>query len=94
MANAKRAEKLSITLPWELADEIRRLVPQGGVSAFFTEAVRHTLARQHQKVALEQGFGAWSSEKHPELATPEASTSYVRSLRETDRKRLPKRVGR
>ncbi len=94
MARAKRAEKLSITLPSELASGIRQLVPQGEVSAFFAEAARHTLARRRLKVALEQGFGAWSSERHPELAAPENSTSYVRSLREADRKRLPKRAGR
>ena len=92
MARTKRAEKLSITLPEELASEIRQLVPQGEISAFFAEAARHTLARRRLKVALEQGFGAWSDEKHPELMTPEDSTAYVRALREADLKRIAYRA--
>ncbi len=79
---------MSVTLPRELAGEIRSLVPQGEVSAFFTEALQHYLAFRRQRLAMEKGFGVWKDENHPELLTPADSTDYVRSLRTVDRQRL------
>jgi len=87
-----KTEKVSVTLPKELAGEIRSVVSQGEVSSFFTEALEHYLAYRKQKVALEKGLGAWKNESHPDLVTPEDSTAYVRSIREADRERL-ERVG-
>lgn len=86
-----RAAKLSITLPKELADEIRLTVPKRRVSAFFAEAIKRYMSQYKQKVALEKGFGAWSNENHPELKTPEDTIIYVRNLRETYRERLIKK---
>jgi len=88
MARRGKSEKVSVTLPRELVGEIRALVPQGEVSAFFTEAVQQYLAYRRQRAALDRGFGAWKTENHPDLATPKDSTAYVRSIRETDRERL------
>ena len=81
-------EKVSVTLPRELAGEIRALVPQGEVSSFFTEALQHYLAYRRQKIALGKGFGAWKGDGHPDIVNPEDSTAYVRSIRKADGKRL------
>jgi hypothetical protein len=78
---------MSVTLPRELASEIRSISSQGEISAFFTEALEHYMAYRKQKIALEKGFGAWSDKSHPELATPEDSTAYVRAIRAVDRER-------
>ena len=83
-----KTAKLSITLPKELANEVRLTVPKRRVSAFFAEAIKRYMAQYKQKVALEKGFGAWSSENHPELKTPEDTVIYVRRLREAYRGRL------
>jgi Arc/MetJ-type ribon-helix-helix transcriptional regulator len=88
MVRRGKSEKVSVTLPRELVREIRALVPQGEVSSFFTEAVQQYIAYRRQRVALEKGFGAWKSENHPDLMTPEDSIAYVRSIREADRERL------
>lgn len=88
MRRRGKTEKMSVTLPKELAGEIRSIVSQGEVSSFFTEALAHYLAYRKQKIALEKGFGAWKSKNHPDLKTPEDSTAYVHSLREADKKRL------
>ena len=87
-----KTEKVSVTLPKELAGEIRSITPRGEVSSFFTEALEYYLAYRKQKIALEKGFGAWKDESHPDLAAPEDSTAYVRAVRGADRKRL-KRMG-
>ncbi|MCL5985029.1 MAG: ribbon-helix-helix domain-containing protein [Actinobacteria bacterium] len=81
-------DKLSITLPKDLADEVRNTVAKRRISAFFAEAVRKYLAQYKQRVALERSFGAWSNENHPELRTPEDTVIYVRHLREIDEYRL------
>jgi hypothetical protein len=93
MGGKAKTEKMSVTLPRELAGEIRSIASQGEISSFFTEALEHYIAYRKQKVALEKGFGAWKGESHPDLATPEDSTAYVRSIREADRERLERLGG-
>ncbi len=93
MGTRGRTEKVSVTLPRELAGEIRSIVSQGQVSAFFTEALEHYLAYRKQKVALEKGFGAWKDNRHPDLATPQDSTAYVHKIRGADTKRLERLGG-
>ena len=88
MGRRGKTEKVSVTLPRELAGEIRSIVSQGEVSSFFTEALEHYLAYRKQRVALEKGFGAWKDESHPDMTTPQDSTTYVHSIREADEKRL------
>ena len=93
MGRRGKTEKISVTLPKELAGEIRSIVSQGEVSSFFAEALEHYLAFRKQKIALDKGYGAWKSESHPDLATPEDSTAYVRTVREADSERLARLGG-
>ena len=93
MGKRGKTEKMSVTLPKELAGEIRSMVTQGEISSFFTEALAHYIAFRRQEVALEKGFGAWKNESHPDLATPEDSTAYVRAVREADMERLTRQGG-
>ena len=93
MGRRGKTEKLSVTLPRELAREIRTIASQGEVSSFFTEALEHYLVYYRQRVALERGFGAWKDESHLALNTPQDSTAHVQNLRETDKKRLARAGG-
>jgi len=88
MGGKAKTEKMSVTLPKELAGEIRSIASQGEISSFFTEALEHYIAYRKQKMALEKGFGAWKNASHPDLATAEDSTAYVRAIREADGERL------
>ena len=88
MGGKAKTEKMSVTLPKELAGEIRSITSKGEISSFFTEALEHYLAYHKQRIALEKGFGAWKDESHPDLATPGDSTAYVHSIRERDSERL------
>ena len=53
MGKRGKTEKMSVTLPRELASEIRSIASQGEVSSFFTEALEHYIAYHKQKIALE-----------------------------------------
>jgi hypothetical protein len=88
MGRRGKTEKMSVTLPRELAAEIRSIVSQGEVSSFFNGALTHYPAYRKQKIALGKGFGAWKGKNHPDLKAPEDSTAYVHNIRETDEKRL------
>jgi len=88
MSASGKTEKISVTLPRVLTGEIRSIVSRGQVSSFFADALEHYLAYHKQKSALEKGFGAWKNKNHPDLNTPEQSTAYIRSVRETDKGRL------
>jgi len=85
MARNGITEKISVTLPRELAGEIRNLVPQGEVSAFFTKALEHYIALKRQKITLKKGFGAWKDKNHPDLKTSADSSEFVYSIRKNDR---------
>ena len=87
MGGKAKTQKMSVTLPKELAGEIRSITSQGEISSFFTEALEHYIAYRKQRIALEKGFGAWKDKSHPDLATPADSTAYVRAIRETDGER-------
>jgi len=88
MAVRRKKEKVSVTLPGELVAEVRAAVTRGEVSAFFTEALSHYLVYRRQRHALERSFGAWKAADHPDLAAPDDSTAYVRSLRAAGHDRL------
>lgn len=93
MGGKARTEKMSVTLPKELAGEIRTIAPQGEISSFFTDALEHYIAYRKQSIALEKGFGAWKDKSHSDLATPEDSTAYVRAIRKADRERQQRLEG-
>lgn len=93
MAGKAKTEKVSVTLPKWLASEIRSIVSHGEISSFFTEALEHYIAYRKQVIGLNEGFGAWKDEGHPELATPEDSSAYVRAIREVDRGRKERLSG-
>lgn len=93
MGGKARTVKMSVTLPKELASEIRTIASQGEISSFFTDALEHYIAYRKQKIALEKGFGAWKDKNHLDLTTPEDSSAYVRAVREADLERQQRLEG-
>ena len=87
MSGRGKTVKISVTLPGDLAGEVRALVSTGEVSAFFAEALEHYLAYRKQKKALEAGYGAWGDETHPDLENPADSIAFVRAVRSADSER-------
>jgi hypothetical protein len=72
MVNGMATKKYTVTLPEELAEEIRREVGQGGFSAYVTQAIQ----RQRERDRLGE-LVAWMEEEYgpvteEELAAAEA----------------------
>ena len=82
-----KTEKLSITVPKEVAEMLREYVPEGKVSAYVSDALRISLKMEKQRRGLEAGLGAWKDKNHPELKTPEDTQKYLRELRSRDEER-------
>ena len=77
----------NFTLPEDLLEELKQTVPRGEQSRVVGEALRNELKRIKFRQALEETFGGWKAEKHPELA--KGTRRYVRTLRRSSRsKRL------
>jgi len=53
---------VNISLPDDLAEELRRLVPARRRSAFIAEAIRERMALLRQIEAVSESAGTWSSE--------------------------------
>jgi hypothetical protein len=83
-----KTEKMSVTLPKELAGEIRSIVSHGGISSFFTEALEHYISYRKQVIAMEKGFGAWKDKNHPELTASKDTLGYVNAVREAGSERF------
>lgn len=77
----------NFTLPEDVLKELKALVPKGEQSKVVGEALRNELKRLKFKKALQDSFGSWKSEQHPELA--KGTRSFIRSVRQSTRlKRL------
>ncbi len=70
-------------LPVELVEELKRSVPRREQSKVVAEALRKELKRLAFRRALDESFGAWSHEAHPELE--EGVDKYIRDLRQSTR---------
>ena len=78
---ATKRERISIYYPKPLLDDLRKLVPARKRSALIAELTEKEVGRLKLLAALEESFGAWSDEDHPELATNEDIDRYVHDLR-------------
>lgn len=78
---AAKTERITVTFPKALLDDLRKYVPARKRSAIIVEATEREVRKYRTLAGLEASFGAWSDEDHPELATDEDIERYVREMR-------------
>ena len=81
-------ERTHIVLPSDLVAEIDALVGPRGRSRFIAEAAKDRLQRDRMLKAMDECFGLWKEEDHPELNGPDGTVGWVRRLREEEDRRL------
>lgn len=86
MCSTKQANFL---LPGDLLDDLRKVVPKREQSKTVAEALRKELKRIKLKRALEESFGTWRDNEHPELAN--GTEQYVRRIRKSSRSKKIKK---
>jgi len=70
-------ERLNLYLTKPLADELRRLIPARERTRFVEEVLKRELCRRKLREAIQNSYGAWKDEDHPELATPEDIDRWI-----------------
>jgi hypothetical protein len=78
-----RTKQANFTLPGDLLEELRREVPKGDQSRIVAEALRKELLRLRFRRSLDDSFGAWKQEDHPELK--EGTEQFIRRTRHSSR---------
>jgi len=72
---SNETQKVTITLPKLVLQQLDELIPARQRSRFIAEALADQL------LALEESAGAWSDEGHPEMMDDEAIDRWLASLR-------------
>lgn len=76
-------KQANFQLPEELLNELRATVGKREQSRFVSGALRRELQRMRQLKAIDETFGCWCDEEHPELA--KGVDRFVRSNRKSTR---------
>ncbi len=77
------ARQANFTLPEELLEDLKRTVPRGEQSRVVSAALCSELKRIKFRQTLDESFGAWRRQPHPELA--QGARRLVRKLRRSTR---------
>lgn len=81
-------KQANFSLPKDILDDLKKSVPRKEQSKVVAEAIKKELKRIKLERALEESFGVWNDNNHPELA--EGTDKYIRKLRKSTR---TKRIG-
>ncbi len=82
-----------VVMPRSLVDAVDELVGQRRRSQFVTEAVQRRVAQLRRDKALSETAGILRPEDHPEWATPELVSAWVRASRSQDEERFQRKLG-
>lgn len=74
-------QKITLSLPTNLVERLKALVPPRQRSAFVAEALQERLEEEETQRVLEETAGIWSDEDYPEFATDEDIDRWLRELR-------------
>jgi hypothetical protein len=75
--SSEEKERLNLYLPKDLSEELRRQVPARDRTRFIVEIIRRELAHKKLLDAIDNSYGAWRDEGHPELQTPEEIDRWI-----------------
>ncbi len=77
MNKASESVRMSILLPADLVEDLRRYVPPRQRARFVAQAVACELRRLRLEKTLEASAGAWQDADHPELADGPAIDRWI-----------------
>jgi Arc/MetJ-type ribon-helix-helix transcriptional regulator len=83
-----KIQRINISVPKKLVDELSSLVPPGRRSHLIVEATRKELQQMKRLKVLEKTAGAWKDSGHSDLKTIKNICNWVNQLRQSDQKRL------
>ena len=87
---SSKIQRINVSFPRKLVDELGSLVPPGKRSRLVVEATRKELQRIKRLKILEKTAGVWKDSSHPDIKTIRDVCNWVNRLRKSDEKRLGK----
>ena len=85
-----KIQRINISFPKKLVDELSSLVPPGKRSRLVVEATQKELQRIKRLKILEKTAGVWKDSNHPDLKSIRDVCKWVDRLRQYDEERLNK----
>jgi hypothetical protein len=82
-----KIQRINISFPKKLADELSTLVPSGKRSRLVVEATKKELQRVKMLKVLDRTAATWTDRNHPDLKTIEDVKAWVQNLRRSDKNR-------
>jgi metal-responsive CopG/Arc/MetJ family transcriptional regulator len=82
-----KIQRINISFPKKVADELSCLVPSGKRSSLVVEATRKELQKVKLLKVLDRTAGTWTDRNHPDLQTIEDVKTWVQHLRRSDQNR-------
>ena len=89
---SSKTQRINISFPRKLVEELSSLVPPGKRSHLVVEATQKELQKIKRLRILAKTAGAWKDSNHPDLKTAEDVCNWVNRLRQSDEKRLSELV--
>jgi hypothetical protein len=83
----ERLQRLNISFPKKVADQLSSLIPPGKRSKLVVEATKKELQRIKVLNVLDRTAGAWTDINHPDLKKIEDVKAWVGNLRQSDETR-------
>ena len=76
-----KTQRISVTFPEHLLDELDKLVPPRKRSQVIVMATTEYVRKLELLSAIKETAGAWDEASHPELATPADMDRWIREVR-------------
>jgi hypothetical protein len=94
MAMAGATMRTHVVFPRAMVEEVDQLVGHRKRSEFVVQAVEEKLAHERLGRALAETRGSLDNDAHPEWATPEMTSAWVREMRAADDAATERKIGR
>lgn len=80
--------RTTFVLPAEIAENLKKFIPDRKRSEFVAEAINQHLHRMVYQQGLELSFGKWKDEDYPHLCTQEDVERYICEMRSDESWRI------
>jgi len=87
-------ERFNLYLTKPLMDDLRATIPARERTRFVEEVLARELRRRKLKAAIENSYGAWKDEDHPDMLTGEDIDRWIEEQRKLGTRDLSEEWGR
>jgi CRP-like cAMP-binding protein len=87
-------ERMNLYITKSLMDDLRRAIPARERTRFVEQVLARELRRLRLREAIENSYGAWKDEDHPDMLTGEDIDRWIEEQRKLGTRDLSEEWGR